>query len=212
MSLPIAVRATRLCCQTELDLAQESEIDLTAPHFLLSRCGQGDHAAFEKLYNKGKIVGTAMMILKRRELAEEVVREPNLRISVNSSTYKLYLGSAIAWMVTIKRNLAIDVVRLSNFDVRADECFLTEIPTAHPSALEQIEFSQDRTYTLNELEKLDEMSRGLIIAAYLHGESGVSSLGAIWNPGQHLEDLDQAWSARSSHTSGERRRPSSNRF
>jgi RNA polymerase sigma-70 factor (ECF subfamily) len=149
------------------------EIEPTALGMLLSRCAQGDEAAFEDLYNatKGKIFGTALLILKRRDLAEEVVQEAYVRIWTKASTYESSLGSPIAWMATIARNLAINVVRRPHFEMQADEGFLMEVPAGNPSVLEEIELSQDQTHALKALGNLDEMSRRLIIAAYLHGQS-----------------------------------------
>ena len=149
------------------------ETDLSGLGALLSRCAQGDHSAFEHLYTatKGKIFATALLILKRRDLAEEVVQEAYVRIWTRAATYDASLGSPIAWMATIARNLAINIVRRPQFEMQADDVFLMEVPAGDPSVLEEIEHSQDQTHALNALGNLDPMSRRLIIAAYLHGES-----------------------------------------
>jgi RNA polymerase sigma-70 factor (ECF subfamily) len=149
------------------------EIEPTALGMLLFRCAQGDHVAFEDLFNatKPKLFGTALLIVKRRDLAEEVVQEAYVRIWTKAYTYESSLGSPIAWMATIARNLAINMIRRPLFEIQADECALIEVPADSPSVLEEIELLQDQSHALNALGNLDAMSQRLIIAAYLHGES-----------------------------------------
>lgn len=80
---------------------------------LLSRMSGKDEAAFEKLYlvTKRKLFSTVLPIVKRRHLAEEVVQETYVRIWLNAALYKPSLGSPMIWMITIARNLAIDMAR-----------------------------------------------------------------------------------------------------
>lgn len=140
---------------------------------LLLRTAQGDRLAFEDLYNatKGKMFATALLILKRRDLAEEIVQEAYVRIWSRASTYDPLLGSPIAWMATITRNLAINIVRRPQLETQADDVFLLKVPANAPTALEELEYLQDQTQALAALQNLDPMSRRLIVAAYLHGES-----------------------------------------
>lgn len=149
------------------------EADLSGLAALLSRCAEGDHAAFEQLYaaTRGKVFSIALLILKRRDLAEEVMQEAYVRIWTRASTYDPALGSPIAWIAAITRNLAINIVRRPQLETHAADDVLMEVPAGDPSVLEEIEISQDQAHALNALGNLDEMSRRLIIAAYLHGES-----------------------------------------
>jgi RNA polymerase sigma-70 factor (ECF subfamily) len=161
--------------KTGLDMAGQAKpkIDAAVLEALLSRSAQGDHLAFEELYNatKGKIFGAALLILKRRDLAEEVVQETYVRIWTKASTFQPSLGSPIAWMTTIARNLAINIVRRPQFEMHADDGVLLQVPTNALSILDEIEHSQDQNQALAALQNLDPMSRRLILAAYVHGES-----------------------------------------
>lgn len=140
---------------------------------LLLRCADGDHLAFEQLYSatKGKAFSTALLIVKRRDLAEEVMQEAYVRIWTRASSYDPALGSPIAWIATITRNLAINLVRRPQLEILTDDVVLLEVPAGDASVLEEIEHSQAQTHALEALQNLDAMSRRLIIAAYLHGES-----------------------------------------
>lgn len=158
-----------------LDMATQEirETDLTGLGALLSRCADGDHSAFEQLYaaTRGKVFATALLILRRRDLAEEVMQETYVRIWTRASSFDPALGSPIAWIAAITRNLAINIVRRPQLETHADDVVLMEVPAGEPSVLEEIEISQHQTHALNALGNLDAMSRRLIIAAYLHGES-----------------------------------------
>lgn len=80
---------------------------------LLRAAADGDRAAFRALYDatSGKLFAIAIRILKRRELAEEVVQDAYLRIWDDAVEYSDRLGSPMGWMATIVRNRAIDVLR-----------------------------------------------------------------------------------------------------
>jgi RNA polymerase sigma-70 factor, ECF subfamily len=140
---------------------------------LLSESAQGSQAAFERLYHatKGKLFATALLIVKRGELAEEVVQETYVRIWTKAASYDPALGSPIAWMATIARNLAITLMRRPNIEVQTEDDKLLEVPADERSALDEIELSQQQRNVLSALRTLDPMRRRLIIAAYLHGES-----------------------------------------
>ena len=158
-----------------LDMAKQgtSETDPSGLSVLMSRCAEGDHSAFEALYHatKGKIFATVLLILKRRDLAEEVVQEAYVRIWTKASTFDPLLGSPIAWMASIARNLAINIVRRPEFEQQAEEAVLQKVPAGGYSVLEEMVNSQDAILALNALEEIDPMCRRLIVAAYLYGES-----------------------------------------
>ena len=147
---------------------------------LLSQMSGKDEAAFEKLYSatKRKLFSTVLPIVKRRHLAEEVVQEAYVRIWLNATHYKPSLGSPMNWMITIARNLAIDMSRKPVREIQSDDSVLFGFPAEGPTALEAIEILEDqgnafnpRLSVLYALLALDPTRRHLIIAAYIRGES-----------------------------------------
>jgi RNA polymerase sigma-70 factor, ECF subfamily len=154
-------------------VTRPSNPDSQRLELLLSESAQGSQAAFERLYHatKGKLFATALLIVKRGELAEEVVQETYVRIWTRAASYDPALGSPIAWMATIARNLAITLMRRPNIEVQTEDDKLLEVPADERSALDEIELSQQQRNALSALRTLDPMRRRLIIAAYLHGES-----------------------------------------
>jgi RNA polymerase sigma-70 factor, ECF subfamily len=147
---------------------------------LLLKMAGKDEAAFERLYTatKRKLFSTVLPIVKRRHLAEEVVQEAYVRIWMNAALYQPSLGSPMNWMITIARNLAIDMVRKPVLEIQSDDSVLFSIPADGPTALEAIEILEDQGNALNRrlnvlyaLQALDPTRRHLVIAAYIRGES-----------------------------------------
>jgi RNA polymerase sigma-70 factor (ECF subfamily) len=144
------------------------------------RMSAKDEAAFEKLYaaTKRKLFSTALSIVRRRHLAEEVVQEAYGRIWLNAASYQASLGSPMLRMITIVRNVAIDVVRKPIKEIHSDDSILLNVSADRPTALEEIEILEEQRSALNHrlnvfyaLQALDPTRRHLIIAAYIRGES-----------------------------------------
>jgi RNA polymerase sigma-70 factor (ECF subfamily) len=147
---------------------------------LLLRMSGRDEAAFEKLHaaTKRKLFSTVLQVVKRRHLAEEIVQEAYVRIWVNAAAYRSSLASPMMWMITIARNLAIDVARKPVREVHSDRCILLDFPADGPTALETIEIRENENDTIklqqlifSALQALEPTRRHLVIAAYIHGES-----------------------------------------
>lgn len=81
--------------------------------WLLAAVAKGDQAAFERLYaaTRAKLYGIVLRILRRSDLANEVLQETYLKIWSSAGRFDPARASPITWMVAIARNLAIDVVR-----------------------------------------------------------------------------------------------------
>ena len=80
---------------------------------LLAAVANGDETAFEKLYaaTSAKLYGVVLRILRRPELADEVMQETYLKIWNGAAQFDASRASPITWMVAIARNRAIDLVR-----------------------------------------------------------------------------------------------------
>jgi RNA polymerase sigma-70 factor, ECF subfamily len=147
---------------------------------LLLRMSARDEAAFGRLYAATwrKLFATVLVLVKHRYLAEEVLQEAYVRIWLNAGSYRTTLGTPMVWMITIARNLAIDVARKSAREVHADDAVLADIVDQSPSAVETIENREAQHDAIKHqhsvftaLHALDPAKRHLVIAAYLYGES-----------------------------------------
>lgn len=90
----------------------------------LSACARGDSAALRSLFDAeaGRLIAVAQRIVRRREIAEEVVQEAFVQIWQNAARYDASLGSARGWIYTIVRNRALNAIR----DSRREDLMATE--------------------------------------------------------------------------------------
>ncbi len=147
---------------------------------LLLRLSKRDEPAFKQLHarTRRKLFSSILLLLKRTELAEEILQETYVRIWLNAGSYRPSLSSPMVWMTKIARNLAIDVIRKSGREIHCDDALLTALPDDCPTALETIEIREEhdaavdsRRGALVALEALDPSKRHLVMAAYIDGES-----------------------------------------
>jgi len=139
---------------------------------LLAATARQDQAAFAELYDttRRKLFGLALMVLRRRDLAEDVLQEAYIRIWRNASRFDPGRGTPMTWMATIVRNLAIDIKR-SRPSLATDDSALMVIPFNGRSALDEIETSENARRLRHAIQTLDPIKRKLVIAAYIQGHS-----------------------------------------
>jgi len=140
---------------------------------LLRAVAAGDQAAFERLYaaTRAKLYGVVLRILRRADLADEVMQEAYLKIWNSAGQFNPAVASPITWMVAIARNRAIDLARKKR-DISVEEApealeFAAEI--ADPLAGR--ERSEELRRLLDCLGRLDPEQRQLMLLAYCNGLS-----------------------------------------
>jgi len=142
--------------------------------WLLAAVAKGDQAAFERLYGatRAKLYGVALRILRRPDLAEEVLQESFVKIWSSAGQFDPALASPITWMVAIVRNRAIDVVR------RKTDASLEEMPEVleaaaaeSPDPLAARSRNEELQRLLACIGRLDGDRRKLVLLAYYNGWS-----------------------------------------
>jgi RNA polymerase sigma-70 factor (ECF subfamily) len=87
----------------------------TAPQLaaLIAATAAGDRRAFKALYDatSRRLMGVALVILQRRDVAEDVLQEAYVRVWTQARQFDPSRGPALAWLSRIVRNLAIDQLR-----------------------------------------------------------------------------------------------------
>jgi RNA polymerase sigma-70 factor, ECF subfamily len=138
---------------------------------LIAATAAQDEAGFAALYDltKRKLFGIALTVLRRRDLAEDVLQEAYIRIWRSAARFDPARGTAITWMATIVRNLAIDVKRIPT--AATDEAALLVIPFNGRNPLDEVEATDDARRLRRAIETLDPMRRKLVVAAYIQGQS-----------------------------------------
>ena len=140
---------------------------------LLRAVAGGDQAAFEALYaaTRAKLYGVVLRILRRADLADEVMQEAYLKIWNSAGQFDPALASPITWMVAIARNRAIDVARRKR-DVSVEEApEVLERAADIPDPLAGRERSEELRRLLDCLGRLDPDQRQLMLLAYYDGLS-----------------------------------------
>jgi RNA polymerase sigma-70 factor (ECF subfamily) len=76
-----------------------------------------DILAFEELYNMyhESIYGVILNIVKKQDVAEEVLQDVFLKIWHKSETYSSQKGRFFTWILNIARNAAIDTIRSKGY-------------------------------------------------------------------------------------------------
>jgi RNA polymerase sigma-70 factor (ECF subfamily) len=137
---------------------------------LVYQTALGNQRAFEQLYRRtsSQLFGVALALLRRRELAEEVVQEAYVKAWHAAGSYQPERGSVNAWLGTIARRSAIDRLRRRGDDEDTGlsvEDF--DAPVAGP--LEAVLADADAARLSGCLGQLDERQSQSLAMAFMHG-------------------------------------------
>lgn len=117
-------------------------------------------------------MGVALRILKRRDLAEDVVQDVFVKLWTGQATFNPDLGSGFAFLGTIARNRALDIARRRTEVSGAEEGDMEGVMDLSPSPETVASDRGELRALLACLEGLAEGPRRAIMAAYLDGASG----------------------------------------
>jgi RNA polymerase sigma factor (sigma-70 family) len=126
-------------------------------------------AAFVRRF-QGRVYGLALTIVRDPAVAEEVAQETFARVWRHGGAYDARRGRVATWLLSIARNLAIDVVRTRRTQPADPELVEAELsleattPAADEAGLQPDEREQLRD-AIAELPQ--EQRRALVLAAYL---------------------------------------------
>lgn len=139
----------------------------------LRACAKGDRNGLRLIFDKeaGRLIAVAQRIVRRRDLAEEVVQEAFIRIWKNAHQYAPDRGSARGWIYAIVRNRALNLLR----DGKREDLLTGD----HLEALQEAQHVEhimaswhrlDQDSKLRDcLSTLDETRRKGILMAYVGG-------------------------------------------
>ncbi|MFK7894139.1 MAG: RNA polymerase sigma factor [Granulosicoccus sp.] len=141
---------------------------------LLSQCAQGHENAFEELYNtcSSRLYSVALRILKTEGVAEEALQDAFIKIWQRADTYIPGCGPPMAWMYSIVRHQALDLLRRratrENREYSDGNQLIDTVPDEAKSVLSSTE---DADTLMQCLERLPEATRHCIVSAYCEGYS-----------------------------------------
>jgi RNA polymerase sigma factor (sigma-70 family) len=129
----------------------------------------GTAAAFVRRF-QGRVYGLALTIVRQPAIAEEVAQETFVRVFRHAGNYDARKGRVSTWLLSIARNLAIDVTRMRRLDpvdpelIAAELSFTSQEPGVDERDLQPDEREQLRS-AITELP--DDQRRALVLAAYM---------------------------------------------
>lgn len=139
----------------------------------LRACAAGDRAALKRLYEHDvdRLLGVAMRIVRGRDLADDVVHDAFIRIWRHAGDFDPARGSARAWMFTIVRNTALNMIRGRGREVPVDAERLAEVPDSAADPSDVMERVADADALKVCLERLEPIRRTSVLLAYVDGYS-----------------------------------------
>lgn len=130
---------------------------------LLASAG-GDRVAFRRLYDltNGRLFGMAMLLLRRRDVAEDALQDAYLRIWSRARSFDPQRGAAWPWIIQIVRNAAVDRLRqdrrlLDDVSDHAETLIAATVP---------VDASLDVARALG---TLPDDQRSAVVLMYMHG-------------------------------------------
>lgn len=139
---------------------------------VLQRIAAGEHQALAELYDvtSATVFGLALRIVQARDVAEDVVVEVYAQVWTQAAAYDSQRGTPIAWLLTLTRSRAIDLLR-SRGRVRTEEPleFASDVPSETPGPEEYNEILERRRLVRSALENLPSEQRQVIELAYFSG-------------------------------------------
>ena len=143
--------------------------DARALEDLLVRAAAADAVAFRALYDRtaGRIFAVCLRIARHRRLAEDIFRDSYVQIWQRARQFDPAHGGALAWMIAIARNHALDTIRLRMREERPPDELTFE--TANAAALDTIQAKFELSALGRCLGELSDGERHAIILAYRDG-------------------------------------------
>src|SRR5437764_11853019 len=131
--------------------------------WLLTAVAKGDADAFELLYQatSAKLYGVVLRILRRHDLAADVLEDTYLTIWQSAGKFDPAAGKAMSWMVAIARSRAIDLARRPGMAASEGE---PEIADAEgPGAIPRREMTEELKRLLTCIGRLEPERQRLVL-------------------------------------------------
>lgn len=147
-------------------------VDTERMQTLLRDCARGDHDAFERLYELAapKLFALCRRLMRRDELAEEVLQETFVQIWRDVDRYDPERALPLTWMGVIARHRCLDVLRRHRPEIGLDdESTFVEPVDEGAGPLELALRVADRHALAHCLRTLSEQQRMSLTLAFYRG-------------------------------------------
>ncbi|MGH6912336.1 MAG: sigma-70 family RNA polymerase sigma factor [Geminicoccales bacterium] len=139
---------------------------------LIFGCARGERVAIARLYRivAPTLFAVSLRIVRRREVAEEVLQDAFVSIWRHAGSYDATHGGPMTWMASIVRNRSIDRMRRTHREVPLEEqAGLEEPADPEPDPAAHALRNADARALAGCLEELDAEQRRCILMAYYDG-------------------------------------------
>jgi RNA polymerase sigma-70 factor (ECF subfamily) len=125
-------------------------------------------AAFVRRF-QGRVYGLALTIVRQPALAEEVAQETFTRVYRHAGNYDARKGRVSTWLLSIARNLAIDVTRMKRLDPVDPEVIEAELTIESQPGADDVGLQPDERDQLRSAigDLPDDQRRAIVLAAYM---------------------------------------------
>jgi RNA polymerase sigma factor (sigma-70 family) len=137
---------------------------------LLAGLGSGDREAAAVLVRRfqRRVFGLTLSVLRDRGAAEEAAQESFVRAWRHAAAYDPRRGTVAAWLLTIARNVAINMLPARRFDPIDPEVLLAMEGKRPPEAGAEAQVA-DRELLREPLARLPEDQRRALVLAVFYG-------------------------------------------
>ena len=139
----------------------------------LAACARGERQGLKVIFDSesARLVTIAYRILRRHDLAEEIVQDALIVVWRKSGQYAPERGSARGWLYAIVRNRALNALRDGGREDLLDEDSLDRLRDGQSADLliDPLNELDAKSRLRQCLSGLDEMKRKSILMAYLSG-------------------------------------------
>ena len=147
---------------------------MTDEQALLLQIGQGTRIAFRQLYDptSPQLFAIALRLMKKQDMAEEVLQEVFLTLWHVSDQYNTERGSVRTWLSTITRNRCIDRIRRQPAEqvlLLNEETMIPDIASDHDDPLAHAMQADHQALLSLCMQGLDDQQRQCVSLAFFDG-------------------------------------------
>jgi RNA polymerase sigma-70 factor (ECF subfamily) len=145
---------------------------LSPVEILIDAVGHRSQVALKRLYEieSRRLYGIALRIVRRREIAAEVLQETFLQIWQNAAAFSHERGTGAAWLTGIVRFRALDAVRKAGREIPTDDPGLGD-EAVEPDVIDKIGASAEADALRRCLKLLEREQQRCIVLAFVDGLS-----------------------------------------
>jgi RNA polymerase sigma-70 factor, ECF subfamily len=145
---------------------------LSSVEVLIDAVGHGSQVALKRLYEieSRRLYGIALRIVRRPEIAAEVLQETFVQIWQNAAAFSDKRGAGTAWLTGIVRFRSLDAVRKAGREIPSDDPTLGD-EAIEPDVIDKIGASAEADALRRCLKLLEREQRLCIVLAFVDGLS-----------------------------------------